>query len=105
MAGDGRKDCSNSRAFFALMRLGLVPRLTWLAAAGTSQVAKVPPIGPLRKKVEKATLATAEAFVRKTVAETLAQGYEKMNAHVEKKVEELRAKRQELRDQAQARCT
>ena len=69
----------------------------------TLQITKVPPIGPLRKKVETATLATAEAFVRKTVAEQLARGYEQMDAHVAKKAEEFLAKRQELRDQAQAR--
>ena len=62
----------------------------------------VPP-GPLKNKLEKATFATAEAFLRKTAGEIMAAAYAAVDAQVTAAVEKAEAKKEELKAEAQAK--
>lgn len=63
---------------------------------------KIPP-GPLKQKFESATFETAEAFVRKTVADGFAKAYAAVDDQVQASIEKFDAKKRELREKAQAK--
>lgn len=60
-------------------------------------------IGPIKNKLESATFQTAEAFIRKTSAESCAKAYEAVDAQVTAAIEQFQQKKAELQAKAQAK--